>query len=312
LPSAATAFVAIVIATVVIASNGNSTRLNVETSGGATSGEAMSEPEVSAGGSTPERSLESAGSAAEAKSGPLLHAPAADAANANGFLGTQRQIERSAQVVLGAAPEDVADDASQVFEAVHAVHGVVLSSSVRDGSEGGAEAAFQLLIPSARLDDALGSISGIDEVLSRRDGTNDITAPTVGVAEQLQDSKARVDSLLNELAASETEAERETIEAQLSSERRRSAVLRAQLTELHRRASLSHVSVRIEGDGTTSGSGGGWDIGDAAADAGHILAVAAGVTLIGLAVLGPIALIALLCWLGRRAWVGFGRRRALS
>ncbi len=58
--------------------------------------------------------------------------------------------------------------------------------------------------------------------------------------------------------------------------------------------------------------GGSWDLGDAVGDAGHILAVAAGVTLIGLAVLAPIALIALLAWLGGRAWVRFGRRRALG
>ena len=50
-------------------------------------------------------------------------------------------------------------------------------------------------------------------------------------------------------------------------------------------------------------SGGSWGIGDAFGDAGHILGIAAGVTLIGLAVLGPLALIALLTWLAHRAWV---------
>ena len=33
---------------------------------------------------------------------------------------------------------------------------------------------------------------------------------------------------------------------------------------------------------------------------------------VGLAVLAPIALLALLAWLGRRAWVRAGRERALE
>ena len=41
-------------------------------------------------------------------------------------------------------------------------------------------------------------------------------------------------------------------------------------------------------------------------------AVAAGVTLVGLAVLAPIALLALLVWLTRRAWVRQSRERALE
>jgi len=43
-----------------------------------------------------------------------------------------------------------------------------------------------------------------------------------------------------------------------------------------------------------------------------VLATAAGVTLVGLAVLAPFALIALLAWLVRRAWIRQGRERALE
>ena len=85
------------------------------------------------------------------------------------------------------------------------------------------------------------------------------------------------------------------------------------MTELDRRANLSRVSLRIEtGAGAASTSNGSWGIDDALGDAGHILAIAAGVTLIGLAVLGPIALIALLAWLAHHAWVRQRRERALG
>ncbi len=174
----------------------------------------------------------------------------------------------------------------------------------RGGSAGDAGARFDLLIPSAKLSDALAAFSGIAEVRSRHEATNDITAPTVGLSERLQDSNAKIDGLLNELAGSETEAERDAVEAELRAERNRAASLRSSLSGIQRRASFSRVSLRIEtGAAASSGSDDGWGIGDALDDAGHILAVAAGVTIVGLAILGPLALICLLLWLASRAWV---------
>lgn len=134
----------------------------------------------------------------------------------------------------------------EVFEAVHAYDGIVLKSSTSNGSQGEAGAEFDLLIPSAKLGDALAAFSGIAEVRSRHEATNDITAPTVGLGERLQDANAKIDGLLNELAGSETEAERTTVEAELRAERSRAAVLRSRLTTLQRRASFSRVSLRIE------------------------------------------------------------------
>jgi hypothetical protein len=226
----------------------------------------------------------------------------------------RRAVEHSAEVVLGAAPDDVADDSAQVFEAVHAHDGIVLRSSTREGQAGQAGATFELLIPSAKLGDALAALSAIDEVRSRHEATDDITAPTVATGELLQDSKARIDSLLAQLEAAETESEREAVEAELAQERRHRSRLRAQLQHFERRADYSRVLLRIEtGTENESGTGGGrWGVGDALGDAGQILAVAAAVAVVGLAILGPIALVALLAWLTHRAWVRRERRRVLS
>jgi hypothetical protein len=224
-----------------------------------------------------------------------------------------RAVERSAELVLGADPADVADDSADVFEAVHAHDGIVLRSSTREGEPGVAGARFELLIPSGKLSDALAALSAIDEVRTRHEATNDITAPTVTTGELLQDSKARVDSLLAQLGAAETESEREAVEAELAQERRHRARLRAQLQHLERRADFSRVLVRIEtGESDQPADGGAWGIGDALDDAGQILAVAAAVAVVALAILGPIALIALLAWLAHRAWVRRERRRVLS
>jgi hypothetical protein len=224
-----------------------------------------------------------------------------------------RAVERSAELVLAAAPADVADDTAEVFEAVHAHDGIVMRSSSREGKAGDAGARFELLIPSAQLGDALAALSAIDEVRSRHEATDDITAPTVQTGELLQDSKARIDSLLGQLEAAETESEREAVQAELAGERRHRSRLRAQLQHLERRADYSRVLVRIEtGAAEELSAGGAWDIDDALGDAGHILAVAAAVTVVALAIVGPITLIALLAWLAHRAWVRRDRRRVLS
>jgi hypothetical protein len=311
LPAGGLAVIALAVTTAVIAisSGGGESSLNlaVEPDSASNPAHKKQSVEYSAGAtSVPVApSAASAGGAAEVEARPFsreikprLH---------------HRAVERNAEIVLGADPADVADDSAKVFEAVHAHDGIVMGSSTREGEAGVAGARFELLIPSAKLSDALAALSGIDEVRSRHEATDDITAPTVQTGELLQDSKARIDSLLAQLEAADAESEREAVEEELTAERRHRARLRAQLQHLERRADYSRVLVRIEtGASHDSSSGGAWGIDDAIGDAGHILAVAAAVAVVALAILGPIALIALLAWLTHRAWVRRERRRVLS
>ncbi|MCW2988138.1 MAG: protein kinase [Solirubrobacterales bacterium] len=257
--------------------------------------------------SSQEPSSASAGATSASGSSPVPTGPFASKAG-------HRNVERSAEIVLGADPSEVGSDAAQVFDAVHAVDGIVLSSSVSGGAAGDAGARFDLLIPSAKLGDALAAFSAIDVVVSRHEATDDITAPTVRVGEHLRDSRATIDGLLVQLAGADTDQERAEVEAELRGERRHAAALRSQATKLDRRANLSRVSLRIEtgAAATSSGESGSWGIGDALGDAGHILAIAAGVTIVGLAILAPLALIALLAWLANRARLRHARQRALS
>jgi hypothetical protein len=244
-------------------------------------------------------------------------APAGKGAFESSLKLGHRKIERSAYVTLGTKPGEVSAAAAKVYEAVHTANGVVLHSKVQSGSHGATGAYFDLLIPSRKLDDTLAAFSGIAEVRERHDATNDITAPTVGAAEELRDSNASIESLLKELGDSETEEERESVETRLREERGRHAAIRARLDHLDKRASMSEVTVRIvtdHGAGVTppSKDDGSWGVGDALHDAGHILMIAAGVALIGLAILGPIALIALAFWLANRFRVRRLRERTLG
>lgn len=329
IPAGGVAILAIAVTTAVVTSNegGSSSAPSADSlsfgSGDKASppAEPTKPPAHSRPGST-EAESSVAGAAAEEASGEVMYSEDVPAqSGAQTSMPTRsakpgvknRAVERDAELVLGADPADVGEDASKVFEAVHAHDGIVLRSSTREGEAGIATARFELLVPSGNLGDALAALSGIDEVRSRHEATNDITAPTVTTGELLADSKARIDSLLEQLAAAETESEREAVEAELAQERRHRARLRAQLRHLERRADFSRVLVRIEtGAPDQPSEGGAWGIGDAIDDAGQILAVAAAVTVVALAILGPIALIALLAWLAHRGWVRRERRRVLS
>jgi uncharacterized protein DUF4349 len=227
---------------------------------------------------------------------------------------TRRDIERSARIVLGTEASEVRSAAARVFETVHSYDGIVMRSSVRDGSEGEAGAVFDLQIPSGRLGDAMAAFSGIAEVRSRSESTLEVTAPTIGLEERLRDAQATVAGLLAQLAAADTDEERAAVETKLRAERRRLAALRSRLTTLQRRTHLSRVSLRIEtGAAAAAGDPGDrWGVDEALDEAGRILIVAAGVTLIGLAIIAPLALICLLIRLVRRRQLRLSRERALG
>ncbi len=314
------ALAAIAVATVIVASQGPSSRrpiLNSHALRPDWRGVQFEPPAKDGSGGTaihaPSGVAGAASGASESSGvqyGPALESAPAESPPVAATSGrAHRDIERSAEIGLLADPADVTDDSAAVFSAVHDAHGIVLHSTTTSGKRAGAN--FDLLIPSTRLGDALAAFSAIDEVGSRHEATEDITAPTVSASERLRDSRARIDGLLAQLSSAETETEMAAIESELDRERRHASRLRGQLDKLEQRTELSRVSVRIETGGSSTDSGGSWGIGDAFGDAGHILGIAAGVTLIGLAVLGPLALIALLAWLAHRTWVRAQRRRAL-
>ena len=86
------------------------------------------------------------------------------------------------------------------------------------------------------------------------------------------------------------------------------------LNQLERRADYTPVAVRVEtgGDSVSDDEFVGWGLSDAVDDAGKLLGVAAGVTLLALAVAIPIGIVVLIALAINRAWVRRSRRRALA
>jgi len=225
-----------------------------------------------------------------------------------------RKVAYETDITLGTDPDNVQDVSNDIVGVVDDHDGIVLDSSVEDGPAGQAGADFSLMIPSAQLESAVSDLSGLADLRSRNQETEDITAPTLTVEDSLRDSRARVDSLVKELSEATTDEDRARIEDELAQERRQAARLSTRLNKLERRASLTPVSVVVETGGDTSSDedDSAWGVGDAFDDAGRMLGVAAGVTLIALAIAVPIGLVLLIALALNRAWVRHSRRRALE
>jgi hypothetical protein len=318
--SGAAALTAIAIATVVISNTGSepapiALKQHAAKQSSAPGGVQYSEALPQVAGDPVESSAAAGGPKALQESAEALKSYSTSLPNSNSSYptlsrATHREIERSAEIGLLAEPADVADDSAEVFRAVHDARGIVLHSTTTAGRNAGAN--FDLLIPSARLGDALAAFSAIDEVRTRHEATADITKPTVATSEELRDSRARIDGLLAQLSTAEVESERDAIEAELRGERRRAARLRSQVARLHQRADFSRVSLRIETGPSATSPGGTWGVDDALGDAGHILGIAAGATVVGLAVLAPFVLIGILAWIAHRLWLRARRERTLD
>jgi uncharacterized protein DUF4349 len=319
LPALGTAATLIVVATAVIATSGDGgndgSRPSAQT-------EVQAAPSSGAAGAVGGAAKASPGAGVE--SAPMVPTPDSetftDSTGPKPPVGVpnvrDRRIERSAELTLGTDPEHVQDIAGKVFDVVGRYRGIVLSSSVRDGGEGEAGASFEVLIPSARLSGALTDLSGLAEVRSRSENTLDITAPYVSARERLRDARAEVEGLLRQLASADTDSERASVKAQLRIAHGRVAAFRSQVDRLQRRSDFSHLSLDIATgkDAFVPATGGNddWTIGDALADAGRLLAIAAGVALVSLALALPLGLLGGAAWAGRRIYVRRARQGALG
>ncbi|HXD65184.1 MAG TPA: DUF4349 domain-containing protein, partial [Solirubrobacteraceae bacterium] len=220
-----------------------------------------------------------------------------------------RQVVQSAQLVLGVAPKRIDDVSQQVFNVVGQEKGYVNSSNVTSGGGDGG-ASFQLSVPSANLAATLTSLSQLRgaHVMSRSDNTNDITGQVGGAGQKLAEARALRRSLLKQLADATTTEQVDSIQARLHDANASIASDLSTLRGLQRQVAYSTINVRIQSAAAplpvSQHHSSGFTIGTAAHDAGRVLVVVAGVALIVLAAMVPVALVGALL-----AWVIFAVRR---
>jgi hypothetical protein len=232
--------------------------------------------------------------------------------NPAGLIPTSngRKIAQSAQLALTTGRSHVDDVAQQIFNVVGSVRGIVSRSNVTatGGSDG--YARFELSLPSGSLPDAMGRLSRLRyaSVASRTDNTQDVNGSFVSAGRRLADAQALRTALLKQLAGATTTTQISSLRAQIRDAESSIAQAQADLRSLNHRVNFSSVSVTVAASQPTpvthSHGSSGFTLHRALHDAGRVLTVAAGVALITLAVLVPIALVGLLGW-----WIAATLRR---
>jgi hypothetical protein len=213
----------------------------------------------------------------------------------------KRLVDATAQLTLGADRGEVQDVANDVVGVTDRHKGVVLDSQISDDKKN-ARADFQLEIPYNQLDAALTDLSELGDVLSRTQAGHDITAAAVRTRRDLAGVYDRIRKARADLIRADTTEQKQLIEARIQSLNASADTLQTKLAGVQRQARFATVSVTVtsdrpNGSGAGSGDDGNWTVGEALDDAADILQTIAGVALITLAALAPIALIATLCWL---------------
>jgi hypothetical protein len=229
---------------------------------------------------------------------------------------SKRQVAQDVDLGLSTAPEDFRDAADGVLDVVDDHRGFVVRSNVSGGDPGvaGAQrgrASFTLRIPAGELSSALGDLSNLGHVVSRSDGSVDVTDRFVSARNRIDALTPVRDRLLQRLEEASTFAEQQSIRAQLRIVQMRLADAHQDLDRARQRVHLVPVGVTIAADGEAS-AGGQWTIGDALDDASRVLTVSAGVALVAAAALLPLALLVVLVASGRREWVRRQRDRVLD
>jgi hypothetical protein len=237
--------------------------------------------------------------------GPLP--PNAPAPRADGR--SRRSVERSAELVLATRPQGIDRAASEIIRVTDELGGYVVSSTVSSNSSG----QFELRVPERKLQTALSRLSRVAKVRERTQSARDITGAVVSVRERLKDARTERRSLLRQLAAATTTNQTASIRARLRLVSGQIAAAKRDLSHVKSRATRSTIAVTLLADRSRSDDGAaGWTPGDALDDAMRILEVTAGVLLVGLALLLPLGLVALLVWLATRQAAQRRRERALD
>ena len=245
----------------------------------------------------------SSGAAASSAAAPAATSPSGQTPQpqSNG-----RKTIQSAQLNLATAPGRVDDVAQEAFNVIGQENGIVNRSSVTQTGSADGNAFMQLSVPSSALAPTMTKLSQLTyaRVASRTDNSQDVNNQYVQAKRRLADAQALRTSLLKQLANAVTTEQVDSLKAQIRDAERSISSDESSLAALNRRIAYSNISLTIFAGAqppvtpTHHGSG-GFTLGKATHDAGRVLVVVAGVLLIGLAVLLPVAAIAGLAW-----WVG--------
>ena len=253
---------------------------------------------------TPHRT--SSGAAASSAAAPATTSSSGPSGQTPQPQPNGRKTIQSAQLNLSTAPSRVDDVAQEAFNVVGQENGIVNRSSVTQTGNADGNAFMQLSVPSSALAQTMTKLSQLTyaHVASRTDNSQDVNNQYVQAKRRLADAQALRTSLLKQLANAVTTEQVDSLKAQIRDAERSISSDESGLAALNHRIAYSNISLTIFAGSqppvtATHHGSSGFTLGKATHDAGRVLVVTAGVLLIGLAVLLPVAAIAALAW-----WVG--------
>jgi len=224
---------------------------------------------------------------------------------------TGTHVVQSAQLTLSTPNDRIENVSQEVFNVVAEENGTVSNSQVTSATPGagGGYAVFSLSIPTGNLQQALTRLSSLRyaNVSSRTDGTQNVSNQYTSDQRKIADGKALRTALLKQLQTAETQAAIDSIQAQLKLAETQLTSDENAFSSLQHRISFSGLQVQINAGPVivpVHSQSRGLTIGRAVHDAGRVLVVAAGVALIGLALMIPVGLLTALL-----IWIGFSLRR---
>jgi hypothetical protein len=227
-----------------------------------------------------------------------------------------RRTEQSAQLQLSAPASRINQVSQEVFNTVGTVNGIVEHSQVTSGT--GGYAMFTLSIPSGNLQEAMTRLSQLSgaHVVSRTDQTQDVNNSYLSTQRALADAQALRSGLVKQLADAVTTTQIDSLTTQIHDAEARITKDQQTLNLLNSKISFSPLTVILNAGAapglTQHRHSGGFTFGRAAHDAGKVLETVAGVALIVLAALVPIAMLAaLLAWVAH-LWRRRQREQALD
>jgi hypothetical protein len=289
---------------------------NVNTGGGdentsASSGSSSAIPEVTSGSGS---SVDSAASPKKSKpttgaSGSAALPPPAAGGSAGG-----RAVLSNAALTHTTRPDEVEDTTDRAIRITDTLGGFVQSSTTSmRGSTASAELTLKL--PSDKLDAGIAQLSKLGHVSSRSQQAEDVTDQRDQLEAAVRDARADRDGLRSRLAKATTDKQRDRLRAQLNRASRRVTSAERRVAELNNTVSYATVDLTVRGRRSseeTAVPGDRWTPGDALGDAGRVLEVIAGVLVIGLAILLPIAILIALAGFANRGLTRRRRERALE
>ncbi|MDA0172816.1 DUF4349 domain-containing protein [Solirubrobacter taibaiensis] len=251
----------------------------------------------------------------QSSSGGSAGDSAAPAAAPESLQRDARAVKSNTSLTLSTTPDRVQGLTNRAITIVDSLGGFVQSSQIDQDGSRRAIATLSLRIPTAKRDDGLARISKLANVQSRSQETEDVTDQREALEAAVRDARADREGLRNRLAKATTDKERSRLRALVNRSSRRVTQAQRQVNELGREVSYATVDLEIRGtrrSGEAAAPGDRWTPGDALGDAVRVLEVIAGVLMIVLAILLPIAAIVVLAAIAARILTRRRRERALE